>query len=290
ASAAMASAGSPRTTRISCGTVAASGCAVTMRASSASAARTMVSAMPAGRLSSITVTMARLAGRRLASRKARCTARSPRSERSVATIRFFIRNSLGQPLQSWAFRPGGQARAAIRRKPGSVAARTAEEPFARRLVEQVPPRLGAEVLTLAEAGKARPHLLRQVGWQEVHRRLGHHQAFGRDALGIDDLVPVEDEAVVVDISALAPRHAVAVHEVLGLHEKLRRPTEPPGTPLIEKDAVVRADDQVGMVAERARGDDDGREGTPGAQCRLADPADFLRAVVARQDPVSRLQC
>ncbi|MEI2686124.1 MAG: hypothetical protein V9G14_07480 [Cypionkella sp.] len=60
------------------------------------------------------------------------------------------------------------------------------------VVQKLPPGLGAEMLVLAQPGEARAHLfgLSSAG-RRLHGGFVDHQAFGRHAFGIDDLVPVK---------------------------------------------------------------------------------------------------
>ena len=137
--------------------------------------------------------------------------------------------------------------------------------------------------SLGQAGEAELHLGGDFGRQARDGGFGDQEALGGDALGIDDLVPVEDQREVIDEAALAQVDLLAVDEVAGGDEEFRGGHAGQALALVEEDAVVLRDDEVALVAERAAGDDHGGGGAHGAQMGAADPADRLAAVVAGED-------
>ena len=142
------------------------------------------------------------------------------------------------------------------------------------------------MLHLTQTRKARLDVGGQFGGQAVYGGVIHHQAFGGHALGIDDLMAVKDDAEKIDKAAFAQEHPLAIHQMLGLHQKLRggQPCHP--LALIQEHPVMLADNQIARVAQGACGDDPGRKGADSLKSGAPDPADRLAAMVARQHLVA----
>ena len=136
------------------------------------------------------------------------------------------------------------------------------------------------------AGQQRAQPFDQFGRQRrAGARIDQH-GFRGDALGIDDVVPVEQDLEILDEPALAHLHGVAVDQMPRLDQKFGLAGADPVAALIDEQAMVWADGQFARVVQRSGGDHDRGEVAGGAHRVVAHPAHRLRAVVARQDAVA----
>ncbi len=155
-------------------------------------------------------------------------------------------------------------------------------------VQRLPPQFRPEMLALAEVGEPCAHVIGQVGGEPGEGCFGNEQAFDGNPFGIDDFVLIEDEGEVVGEAATAEIDGIVVDQVTGLNKDFGR-ANAPGAALIEKHAVMLADNQVADVAKRACGDHDRGEGAESAERGAANPTQGLGAVIAGQDQIAGLQ-